>query len=222
MIPEHYSRDVAKRCRSLIRNLMPLIANGLPDDGQFGGPLFTTFLLAMATPMVLLPIERIFKPGSGREGAADDRVLDPALAVRVADILAPEKSFGTAPFAGASGWAYVHSYAPFNAADTWPRTLLTALADPQAAKDAKAADAGRILLDLRNALAHGGITYLDKEGQNTEGPAAMLAFAGTKMDRGKVVGLNVLRVSSRLEREIILLRASFAPVLSAAQGPSPG
>ena len=97
--------------------------------------------------------------------------------------------------AGASGWAYVHSYAPFSAADTWPPTLLTALADPQAAKDAKAADAGRILLDLRNALAHGGITYLDKEGQNTEGPAAMLAFAGTKMDRGKVVGLNVLRVS---------------------------
>jgi hypothetical protein len=53
MIPEHYSRDVAKRCHNLIRHLMPLIAQGLPDDAEFGGPLCTTFLLAMATPMIV-------------------------------------------------------------------------------------------------------------------------------------------------------------------------
>jgi hypothetical protein len=112
MIPEHYSRDVAKRCRSLIRNLMPLIATGLPDDEQFGGPLCTTFLLAMATPMVVLPIERMFKPGTGREGAADDRTLDPTLAAQVANILAPGMSFGTAPFAETSVWAYVRKLCP--------------------------------------------------------------------------------------------------------------
>jgi hypothetical protein len=80
-------------------------------------------------------------------------------------------------------------------ADKWPRALLTALADPQAVKDAQTADARRILLDLRNALAHGGVAYLDKEGQNAESQAAMLAFAGTRMVDGRVVGLNVLRVS---------------------------
>jgi hypothetical protein len=50
MIPAHYSRDIVRRCQSLIRNLRPVIKQGQPGDGEFGGPLDTTFLLAMATP----------------------------------------------------------------------------------------------------------------------------------------------------------------------------
>ena len=55
-LPNHYSRDIVIRCESLIRHLLPKIEQGLPDDVRFGGPLRTTFLLAMATPMIVLGI----------------------------------------------------------------------------------------------------------------------------------------------------------------------
>ena len=64
MIPENYSREIAQRCQSLIRNLRPVVAQGLPDEEQFGGPLSTTLLLALAAPMIVLPIERLFKPAT--------------------------------------------------------------------------------------------------------------------------------------------------------------
>ena len=194
MIPEHYSRDIATRCQSLIRHLGPQVEAGLPDDAQFGGPLRTTFLLAMATPMVILPIERIFKPSTGATTAGDDTDLDEQLAGLMADALGPGKTFGEAPFAKTSCWSYVHGHTPFNIAGNWPPELLQALAAPEAVENARIACARRILRDLRNALAHGGVAYLDEDGQNTGGPAAMLAFAATKMDRGRAVGLNVLRV----------------------------
>ena len=57
--PQHYSRDIARRCQYLISHLHPIVTAGLPNDAQFGGSLTTTFLLAMATPMVVLPMERI-------------------------------------------------------------------------------------------------------------------------------------------------------------------
>src|SRR5579883_3143229 len=90
VIPEHYSRDIALRCQSLIRELRPVVKGGLADDRRFGGPLETTFLLALATPMIVLPIERIFKPAEpGAAPAGDDRKLDPALAEEMADVLGP-------------------------------------------------------------------------------------------------------------------------------------
>jgi hypothetical protein len=52
--PEHYSRDIVLRCQSLIRHLLPKVEERLSDEAQFGGPLRTTFLLAMATPMIVL------------------------------------------------------------------------------------------------------------------------------------------------------------------------
>ncbi len=44
----------------------------------------------------------------------------------------------------------------------------------------------QILTDLRNALAHGGIAYLDEKGRQTDSQAAMLAFAGAVMKKGHV------------------------------------
>ena len=193
MIPQHYSRDIAARCQALISQLYTRVADGLPDDDHFGGPLSTTFLLAMATPMIVLPIEWIFKPSIG-DTAGDDRKLDEGLAGLMADALGPGKTFGETPFAAANCWSYVDGYPLFNIANTWPHALLQKLAAPEAFENARKAFARRILLDLRNALAHGGVTYLDENGRNTGGPAAMLAFAGMKMDNRKVVGLNVLRV----------------------------
>ena len=197
MIPEHYSRDIAQRCGSLIRYLRPIVQQGLPDDLQYHGPLNTTFLLALATPMIVLPIERIFKPADPRAThAADDRDIDPALSREVDEVLGPTRRFGTAPFVVAGRWSYVPGYRPFNLASTWPDDLLQGLGTPHASTDADSALTSRLLRDLRNALAHGGIAYLDATGTQTDSNAAMLAFAGTKLDRkGRLVGLNVLRVS---------------------------
>jgi hypothetical protein len=49
---------------------------------------------------------------------------------------------------------------------------------------------------VRNALAHGGVAYLDKNGRSTERDAAMLAFIATERDKHRrVTGLNALRIS---------------------------
>jgi hypothetical protein len=192
--PEHYSRDVVLRCQSLIHHLLPSIDDGLPDEAQFGGPLRTTFLLAMATPMIVLPIERLFKPAAGNTAqAGDDRELDPALAEEVHDVLGEGRLFGEAPFL-TKAWSYVEGYPPFNIAHDWPHDLLTSLAKPEAIEVAQKTPARRVLLDLRNALAHGGIAYLDEEGRNSRAQTAMFGFVGTKKKNGQIVGLNVLRV----------------------------
>ena len=169
-LPNHYSRDIVIRCDSLLHHLLPKIDEGLPDDVRFGGPLRTTFLLAMATPMIVLPVERIFKPGNRRAAqAGDDRQLDPALAAELAGVLGNQRCFGDAPFAQASAWSYVQTHPPFNIAGNWPDELLAELSRQEAYDAARNAPARRILLDLRNALAHGGVTYLDERGRNSFG-----------------------------------------------------
>ncbi|MEQ9152776.1 MAG: hypothetical protein RLO06_14965 [Parvibaculum sp.] len=196
MIPNHYSRDIALRCQCLIRELWPSIKHGTADDRPLGGPLGTTFLLALATPMIVLPIERIFKPAeAGGAQAGDDRALDPALAEEIAKVLGPLQKFGDAPFALPSQWSYVSGFRPFNIADAWPTELLDGLSDTDAFHRASIAPAARILRDLRNALAHGGVAYLDSNGRQTDHAAAMLAFAGARTDRNRrLIGLNILRV----------------------------
>lgn len=193
-IPQHYSRDIAQRCQALIRHLRPVIEGGLPDDHRFGGPLDTTFLLAMATPMIVLPVERIFKPARpGADVPADDRELDPELAGRVGEVLGPERRFADTPFVVPGRWSYVPGHRPFRVADYWPIDLLEKLDSEAAFAEADRTPAQRILLDLRNALAHGGVAYLDASGRSADGPAAMLAFACARTKDHRVTGLNILR-----------------------------
>jgi len=192
-IPQHYSRDIAQRCQSLISNLRPVIQRGLPGDADFRGPLSTTFLLAMATPMIVLPFERLFKPARpGALYAGDDRHLDRALAREVSNVLGPARTFGAAPFVAPGQWSYFPAYPYFNVAGGWPDDLLESLRTPEAVERADGAPAERVLSDLRNALAHGGVAYLNAEGRQTEGDVAMLASAGVGPGRAT---LNILRVS---------------------------
>lgn len=211
MIPEHYSRDIAQRCQYLIRHLLSVVRKGLPDDAKYGGPLGTTFLLALATPMIMLPVERIFKPANpNRAYAADDRELDPELAQEIGNVLGPQSAFGAASFFSAGRWSYVQGYRPFNLANAWPRDLLDSLATQEAFSSAERALAWRVLCDLRNALAHGGIAYLDANGHQTGGEAAMFAFAGTKLNRqGRIAGLNILRISEEDFRAFLMKWADW-------------
>jgi hypothetical protein len=198
-VPQHYSLDIAMRCQSLIHYLLPKVVAGLPHDKKFGGSLHTTFLLAMATPMILLPIERIFKPAQD-ETVADDRELDVKLADRFAGIISPHMKFGETPFFKGVRWSYIPKYTPFNIGHQWPDDLLTKLASEEGVIEAATTNASRILIDLRNALAHGGVAYLDKYGRNTDidREAAIFAFVAARKDKkNMIVGLNILRISEK-------------------------
>src|SRR5665213_1597886 len=128
MIPEHYSRDIAQRCLSLIRHVLPTIQQGLPDDGKYGGPLDTTFLLAMATPMVVIPIERLHTPAEYPTQVGDDRALDPDLTDEVSSVFGTDRKFCDTPFGAVGGWSYVPAHLPvFNLANGCPDDLLNAL-----------------------------------------------------------------------------------------------
>lgn len=206
MIPEHYARDIVERCDSLIDTLLPIVQR--ESDARFGGPLGTTFLVAMSTPMILLPVERMLKPAA-RDAVADDRVVDQTLGKAVVDVLSHSTRFGDAPFARVGAWSYVAGHAPFNLARGMPGELLQSLSEPQAAKDAMDASAARIVTDLRNALAHGGVAYLDEAGHQTGGQAAMLAFVGSVMRNNRITALNVLRVHEHSYREFLGAWASW-------------
>lgn len=192
--PRHYSAEVPLRCQQLIDLFGPAVEADSDPHGRWGGPLKSTFLVAMATPMIVLPIERMFKHArANHEGVADDRELDPQLAAMVIDDLGPAQTFGAAPFFEPGVWTYVPTLYPFEVAKDWPARALDALhsADStQAAADAPAQD---ILLALRNALGHGGITYLDENGRHAEAATKMLGFAS--FARHRHPELRLLRVS---------------------------
>lgn len=193
-IPQHYSREIPQRCDALIEELIPIVERGLGADAAFGGPLKTTLLLALATPMIVLPVERIFKRVAfGDSGVAGDRAIDEALAQGVHAVLQGDHAFGDTPF-GSGGWAYAGTVEPFNVGKRWPEELLRRLDGKDARVAAQCAPAWRVLQDLRNALAHGGVAYLDADGRASHGAAEMLGFAGAVMKGHRVVSLNVLRI----------------------------
>src|SRR5690606_25094121 len=109
--PQNFSIDVPRRCQILLDQLWPLVSN--KSDGRIL-PLNASFLLALSTPMVNLPIERIWKPQKGTAvGHLNDAVLDAMLARAVkADI--GESAVAKAPFDLVGAWRY--HYLPKDAA----------------------------------------------------------------------------------------------------------
>jgi hypothetical protein len=191
--PRHYSAEIPARCQALIEMLGPAVADESDPNGRWGGPLKTTFLLAMATPMIALPLERIFKPAQDyHDGVADDRELDAGLSGQVVDVLARDRRFGQAPFFEPSAWSYVPTLDRFNVAADWPKRALHSLGAPAAQQQAAEAPARDVLLALRNALSHGGVTYLDRHGRQTEQATHMIGFAS--FARHRQPELRLLRI----------------------------
>lgn len=190
--PQHYSLEIATRCQRLIEQLSDKVGEDCRLADEWGGPLRTTFLLAMSTPMLVLPMERLFRPLFGRSGVANDAELDPTLAQRVSDTFDRGRTFGEAPFFIADTWAYVAATDSFPIAKTWPQEKFDALAASEAMMTAASASAADVLECLRNALAHGGIAYLDAHGRQTDNATDMLAFVAKTRDRK---ALQLLRVS---------------------------
>lgn len=195
--PAHYGLDIVTRCRGLLEHLMPHVQTGLPDDKKFGGPLTTTFLLAMANPMIALPVERIFKPEDSKDVVADDRVLNAGLSDEVNKVFDGKTKFMECSFLRGVDWRLVRSVNAFNIANWGNKDVFENLGNEVGKKAAEEEAAKFMLIHLRNALAHGGVAYLDKDGRQTDHSAAMLCFVSAKIDwkTQKVVGLHISRVS---------------------------
>jgi hypothetical protein len=176
--PTNYSVELPERCQALIDRYGAQIAKDTDPHDGFDGPLRTTFLLAMASPMLVLPLERIFKTAIGRKaGVADDLALSGKTGERVREVLGDKRPFAQAPFYVDGAWAYLPTCERFQVGLDWPAEYLGYLASDEAVAAAAAAPASDVLEAMRNGIAHGGITYLDRNGQQTDRATHMLGFA---------------------------------------------
>lgn len=194
--PRNYSLELPERCLALIDELWGGVLDVKSHTDRYGGPLTTTFLLAMATPMILLPVERILNEWDG-DRSADDRPLDPDTARRLRDGFDRDPTFGAAPFFHPEGgWSYVFVADRFNIAHGLPNEVATRLATGGAAGAAADLDAMEAMRAIRNALAHGVVGFLNQDGFSSHGEiSTMLAFVGEKTVRRKFEGSHVLRIS---------------------------
>jgi hypothetical protein len=147
----------------------------------------------MSTPMIVLPMERLYKPLSGREGVADDTMLDVNLSQRVREQF-DGRRISAAPFFVDGDWAYIDATAGFRVSDAWPAAVFDMLDDPAALAAAANSPLDRFLGCLRNALSHGGVTYLDRDGRQSHAATNMLGFASFPSLK-RTDELRILRIS---------------------------
>ena len=205
-IPQHFSLEVPQRCLTLLDELWPDVEGVYHKRSQRLGPLTTTFLLAMAYPILNLPIERIgaHLDKSDHEDYADDRRITPELTSKIRNVFGNAK-LETAPFIVKGVWSYVRIPRDrlFNLADGIPPEVAKRLAEETSLRNAESMKTLSWAQSLRNALAHGGVAYLDAKGEHTheEQPAKMFAFVSGEYEYGvrphKLVGMKILRVTER-------------------------
>jgi hypothetical protein len=191
-IPQHYSQELPQRCLHLIERLLPIVQRTRMPDGDDAGPLTTTFLLAMSTPIITLPIERVDrhrrKEAVGQEGYVDDRPLWPELAQAV-DTALGNQPLRQSPFIADGAWRFasIPYQARHNVARNFPEELASELSSASAVDRALVMPAFDWANCLRNSIAHGGIVYLDEDGLQSHGrPTSMLAFVSAKYPNGNL------------------------------------
>jgi len=194
--PRNYSLELPDRCLALIYGLWDGVLRAKGHAERYGGPLTNTFLLAMATPMILLPVERILNEWDG-DRSADDRPLDPATVSRLHEAFDRDPSFGAAAFFHLEdGWSYVFVADRFNIARGLPDELAVGLTKGDAFTAVASLDAMEAMRAIRNVLSHGGVGFLNQDGFSSHGEiSTMLAIVGEKTVRRKLEGCHVLRIS---------------------------
>jgi len=207
--PQHYSLELPERCLQLIDELWPHAELVLQKDRPELGSLTTTFLISMSMPIINLPVERVERHRTViDQGYADDRLIDGATAASITAVLGGQK-FCKAPFFSPGSWSYVFcpSDALFNIANGLPEQLAEALGSQEAFDRAGRMPASQWCSVLRNALAHGGIGYLDAGGRSSYGrPVTTYIFVSAKRDEedhDEMVGLHLLRISEENYRTFL-------------------
>lgn len=180
--PANYSQELPLRCLQLVEALWSNVEEVRISGQEHLGPLTTTFLLAMATPMITLPIERVERYRDRADaGYMNERPLNKALAIEV-DRVIVNGVLRDAPFFVEDQWRFASvPNEDFNVALQFPDKLHDALSAPEALEAAKAMQTQEWASCLRNALAHGGVLYLDRNGRSThDQKATVLAFVSAK------------------------------------------
>lgn len=138
-------------------------------------------------PILSVPLERIERQSAfgNDEGYADDRHINEE-AVKSFVTVIQRGRLEQAPFFRSGAWHFVNYIGePINLARGMPEGIASQLADKEAAKRAAKMNANQWISILRNALAHGGIAYLNENGRSADGePVKMLAFASGKFREG--------------------------------------
>jgi len=164
-IPSHYSQELPRRCLQLIDALLPTVETiSVPGEAHLG-PLTTSFILAMSTPMIVLPIERVERHREGVGAYVNDRPIEEALASEV-DAALGGSPLRRSPFFEQDQWRFASiPYSGENLAQHFPNELSEQLSAPEALIAVGKMPASEWASCLRNAPAHGGIAYLDTDGR---------------------------------------------------------
>lgn len=172
-------------------------------------------------PIINLPVERIERQiGLGdSEGYVDDRHISAQAVSAFRDVI-QRGNLRHAPFYQHGAWRFAeYQAARINLSRGLPEDIASALDKQSAAEDAGAMNANQWMSILRNALAHGGIVYLDEFGRSSyDKPVRMLAFASGKFAdgscpyaenencrgiRGDLAALRILRISEDGYRDFL-------------------
>jgi hypothetical protein len=202
--PDHYGTELPSRCLKLLDEMWSNAELVFPKHGDELGPLTATFLLSMAMPIINVPIERIERCNGARfDGYIDDRDLDPELSRRM-NVCLGGQQIRHAPFFQDGAWSYFRAplTIPVNISDGFPDPFAIELEKPEATAAASSLPGSQWSSILRNAMAHGGIVYLDANGRTARhAPAKFFVFVSGRFDRdncGRPVRLNAvetLRIS---------------------------
>lgn len=193
-VPYHTSRDIPGRCLYLIDRLHDQVKEVEAPHGHGEGPLDTTFLFAMSVLILTLPIERLekhrMKEKAGAQGYLDDRPLDKDAARDVDAVLGDASiAFSSSPFFVPRAWRFASiEFTPgMNLAVSFPDELGERLRADSAMTDANTLSARDWARVVRNALAHGGIVYLDGEGNQAVGARTeLMGFVSAQYPGGNM------------------------------------
>ncbi len=177
-----YSLDLPTRCLDLLSTLLPVIEQNRELAGRYGGPPTTTLTLAMAAPMLTLPIERIERQLQETEGYADDRGISKLLAKKI-EVAVHGKRLCDHPIFAELKWSFLQSVPMFNIANGLSDEVADRLHTKAAENSAMELPFTTFLSCLRNGLSHGGVLYLNEQGRTIGGEARMLCFVSARQDR---------------------------------------
>lgn len=209
--PQHFGLELPQRCLRLIDAMWPHVQQVTMPGEEDLGPLTSTFLLAMASPVINLPIERIERQiDKHGEGYASDLHLSARLATEVDQVLRKSR-FNQAPFFKPKAWSFLklEPEQAFNLAEGMPELVAVKLGEEAAFARAAIMQTSEWLSCLRNALAHGGIAFLNERGFHGHGePVKMYAFASGMFEhrsdkKPKLIGMRVLRIQEVDFREFL-------------------
>lgn len=218
--PQHYGIELPQRCLTLLEGLWGRASQTYTDHTRHLGPLTSTFLISMSMPIINIPTERIEKYLGLRdaEGYVDDRHLNPDATEEFMNVLR-RRSLGQAPFFRQGAWRFYRCEGkPINLARGLPEDIAVELEKKEAGERAAAMPASQWLGVLRNALAHGGIIYLDERGRSSrDTPVRMFGFVNGRFRDGPcpheksqtcraervASGLNILRIAEDDYRDFL-------------------